>query len=128
MALKLDHLTICVSDWQAYERHYGTLLPMVGFRRASETIWADGEGFFLQFRQSEEGARAYERYGPGLNHWGLAMPSAESVDTLREELIAAGIDAQPIQELRGARALFLADPDGLRAEFTWYPEGMSPVG
>jgi hypothetical protein len=40
MALKLDHLTICVSDWQAYERHYGTLLPMVGFRRASETIWA----------------------------------------------------------------------------------------
>jgi hypothetical protein len=56
------------------------------------------------------------------------MPSAESVDTLREELIAAGIDAQPIQELRGARALFLADPDGLRAEFTWYPEGMSPVG
>lgn len=127
MAVKLDHLTICVSDWQAYERHYGTLLPLAGFSRVSETIWTDGAGFFLQFREANEGTRPYERYGAGLNHWGLAMPSAESVDTLRTALIAGGIDAQPVQDLHGARALFIPDPDGLRAEFTWYPEGMNPV-
>ena len=128
MAFKLDHLTICVSDWEAYERHYGTLLPLVGFSRVDYSIWTDGEGFFLQFSKAHDGAAPYERYGAGLNHWGLAMPTAKSVEELRNALIAGGIDAQPIQQLGGARALFIPDPDGLRAEFTYTPEGMNPVG
>lgn len=128
MALKLDHLTICVSDWSAYERHYGTLLPLVGFSRVDDCIWTDGDGFFLQFRVADEGTRPYERYGTGLNHWGLAMPSSQSVEELRNSLIEGGIDAQPIQCFGEARALFIPDPDGLRAEFTYYPEGTSPVG
>ena len=128
MALELDHLTICVSDWAAYQRHYGTLLPLVGFTQVSESIWTDGAGFYLQFREARAGTRPYQRYGAGLNHWGLAMPDAQSVEHLRGALIERGIDAQPIQDLGGARALFVPDPDGLRAEFTWYPEGMSPVG
>ena len=128
MGVRLDHLTIYVSDWEAYERHYGTLLPLAGFIRQNERIWTDGDGFFLQFGHAREGTRSYERYGPGLNHWGISMPTAESVEALREALIDAGLDVQPIQDLGGARALFVADPDGLRAEFTWYPEGMDPVG
>jgi len=128
MAFKLDHLTICVSDWQAYERHYGTLLPRVGFRRTDDSIWTDDDGFFLQFRRAGEGTAAYERHGAGLNHWGLAMPSAQSVYDLRQELIAAGLHIQPVQQLGGATALFIPDPDGLRAEFTHTPEGRNPVG
>ena len=128
MALKLDHLTILVSDWDAYERHYGTLLPLVGFTRVDEKIWTDGEGFFLQFGEAREGATPYERYGAGLNHWGLAMPSPGAVADLRDRLIAAGIDAQPIQHLGDAHALFIPDPDGLRAEFTYTPPGCNPVG
>ncbi len=128
MALKLDHLTICVSDWRAYERHYGTLLPQVGFRRVDDSIWTDGDGFFLQFRAAGEGTRPYERYGPGLNHWGLAMPTPESVDALRDDLIAAGLEIQAVQQLGPARALFIPDPDGLRAEFTYTPPGIDPVG
>lgn len=127
MALKLDHLTIFVSDWSAYERHYGTLLPLVGFVRRSETVWTDGEGFYLQFGEAKAGTSAYERYGAGLNHWGLAMPSPESVAELREQLIAGGIEAQRIQHLRGCHALFVPDPDGLRAEFTYTPPGQPPV-
>jgi catechol-2,3-dioxygenase len=128
VALKLDHLTILVSDWEAYERHYGTLLPLVGFNRVDEKIWTNEEGFFLQFGQAREGTSQYERYGAGLNHWGLAMPSPESVETLREKLIAGGIDAQPVQYLGGSHALFIPDPDGLRAEFTYTPPGRNPVG
>lgn len=127
MAVRLDHLTICVGDWAAYERHYGTLLPLVGFSRVSESIWTDGEGFYLQFRQARDETSPYERYGAGLNHWGVSMPSPESVEELRNALIERGIDAQPIQDLGGSRALFIPDPDGLRAEFSWYPEGMDPV-
>ena len=128
MALRLDHLTILVSDWTAYERHYGILLPLVGFSRGDETIWSVGEGFFLQFGQAREGTSAYERYGAGLNHWGLAMPSPESVEELRTKLIEGGIEAQPVQHLGGALALFIPDPDGLRAEFTYTPPGTNPVG
>jgi len=127
MGVRVDHLTIYVSDWEAYERHYGTLLPLVGFSRINDTIWSDGDGFFLQFGRAREGTSGYERYGAGLNHWGIAMPTAESVDALRHSLLAAGLDVQPIQDLGGARALFVPDPDGLRAEFTYYPEGMDPV-
>jgi catechol-2,3-dioxygenase len=128
MALKLDHLTICVSDWAAYERHYGAMLPLVGFERVDRHIWTDGEGFFLQFVKAEDGTRPYERRGAGLNHWGLAMPTAQSVEDLRDALLDAGILAQPIQHFDGAAALFIPDPDGLRVEFTYYPEGMDPVG
>ncbi|WP_265570597.1 VOC family protein [Sphingomicrobium nitratireducens] len=128
MKAKIDHLTILNSDREAADRHYGILLPLVGFREEKRGIWTDGEGFFLQMMTAKDGTNAYQRYGAGLNHWGLAMESAEAVEQLREKLIAAGIDAQPIQDLHGAKALFLPDPDGLRAEFTWYPEGMSPVG
>lgn len=63
-----------------------------------------------------------------LDHWGLAMESAEAVHALREALIEAGIDAQEVQDLGGATPLFIPDPDGLRAEFTYYPPGMPPEG
>lgn len=36
MALKLDHLTIALSDREASDRHYGVLLPLVGFRKVKE--------------------------------------------------------------------------------------------
>jgi hypothetical protein len=128
MPAKLDHLTIASLDREAADRHYAILLPLVGFKKVRDGIWTDGEGFFLQFTTARQGTRPYERYGAGLNHWGLSMESSDAVDRLRASLIAAGIDAQPVQELQGARALFIPDPDGLRAEFTWHPEGMTPVG
>jgi lactoylglutathione lyase len=128
MPAKIDHLTIASSDREAAKRHYAILLPLVGFHKIKDGIWTDGEGFYLQFIKAREGTNPYERYGAGVNHWGLSMDTAEAVERLRESLIAAGIDAQPIQDLHGARALFLPDPDGLRAEFTWYPAGMPPVG
>lgn len=128
MPAKLDHLTIASLDREAADRHYAILLPLVGFKKVRDGIWTDGEGFFLQFTTARQGTRPYERYGAGLNHWGLSMGSSDAVDRLRASLIAAGIDAQPVQALQGAKALFVRDPDGLRAEFTWHPEGMTPVG
>ena len=128
MAVELDHLTILISDWAAYERHYGVLLPLAGFTRVDDRIWTDGAGFFLQFGKAKEETRPYERYGAGLNHWGVKMPSPQAVEELRSALIAAGLDIQPIQKLDGATALFVPDPDGLRAEFTHTPRGMRPVG
>lgn len=128
MPAKIDHLTIMNRERSAADRHYGILLPLVGFREEKRGIWTDGEGFYLQLLTAQADTSEYQRYGAGLNHWGLSMESAEAVAALRDALIDAGIDAQPLQDLDGAVALFLPDPDGLRAEFTWYPPGMPPVG
>jgi hypothetical protein len=38
----------------------------------------------------------------------------------------AGFDAPDIQDLNGAIALFMKDPDGIRFEITYYPPG-TPV-
>ncbi|MXP09917.1 glyoxalase [Altererythrobacter halimionae] len=126
--MRLDHLTILYTDRAASERHYDLLLPMIGFSSPKPGIWTDGDGFWLQFMQAEVGTAPYERYGAGLNHWGFAMDSAQAVEDLRQALIEGGLDVQPIQDLGGAKALFIPDPDGLRAEFTWYPEGVDTVG
>ncbi|MGB3807066.1 MAG: hypothetical protein WA936_07695 [Erythrobacter sp.] len=128
MIAKLDHLTIASRDRAAADRHYSVLLPLVGFAKVRDGIWKNAEGIYLQFITATEGTGPYERYGAGVNHWGLSIESPEEVEKLRASLIAAGIDAQPIQDLHGAKALFVPDPDGLRAEFTWYPDGMAPVG
>lgn len=128
MALRLDHLTICFSDREKSERHYGILLPRLGFQQTEHGNWFDENGLYLQFVEARPGTSAYERYGAGLNHFGFAMESPDAVEALRDDLIAAGIDCQPLQQLGGALALFLPDPDGLRAEFTYYPPGTPPVG
>ncbi|WP_205421035.1 VOC family protein [Sphingomonas mesophila] len=128
MALKLDHLTIAVSDRERSRAHYDKLLPLIGFAPTDGGNWADSNGLYIQFVDARPGTSAYERYGAGLNHFGFAMDSPRAVEDLRERLIAAGIDCQPLQQLGGAVALFLPDPDGLRAEFTFYPPGTPPVG
>ena len=125
---RLDHLTILYTDRAASEAFYGALLPLIGFANPKPGIWTDGDGFWLQFMKAKEGTRPYERYGVGLNHWVLGMPSAESVHALRDALIEAGLEPQPVQDLDGAQALLLPDPYGLRIELTWYPPGVDVVG
>lgn len=128
LPLKLDHLTILSRSFEAEERFYGALLPLLGFTQTKRGIWSDGAGFFLQFLEAEPGTRAYERRGPGLNHFGFAAPDEAFVTHVREAMIAAGFDIQPIQDLDGTKALFMPDPDGLRVEVSWNPPGAAVVG
>lgn len=127
MALKLDHVVILSRDPQASSAFYGTLLPLLGFVQKRERIWTDGAGLFLQVLPAADGTRPYERRGPGVNHLGFSAPDAAFVEQVRTSMIAAGFSVQPIQDLGGARALFLPDPDGLRVEVTWYPPGHAVV-
>ncbi|MEP7315479.1 MAG: VOC family protein [Sphingomicrobium sp.] len=127
MALRLDHLTISVSNRQKSERHYGILLPLVDFKRTAGGNWFDDEGLYIQIVDAKPGTSGYERYGAGMNHVGFSLPTPEAVDKLRNALIAAGIECQPLQHFGGTVALFLPDPDGLRAEFSYYPPGTPPI-
>lgn len=126
-SLRLDHLTILVSSMETSRRFHDVLLPMLGFTRTTRENWTDGKGFFFQFQQARPDTRPYERYAAGLNHLGFGAPDEATVVSIRERLIEAGYDQAEIQDLKGAKALFVKDPDGLRFEITYYPPGVNVV-
>lgn len=47
----------------------------------------------------------------------------ESVYEIRERMVELGFPVPEIQKIRGATALFMKDPDGIRFEITHYPPG-----
>lgn len=127
MNLPLDHLVIMARDAAASRAFYGDLLPLLGFRQSRADIWVNDGGLHIQVLAAEPGTRDYQRRGPGLNHLGFKAPDAGFVAQLRDAMLATGRNIQPIQDLDGAAALFMPDPDGLRVEVTWYPPGKSVV-
>jgi catechol 2,3-dioxygenase-like lactoylglutathione lyase family enzyme len=126
-ALKLDHVSLLVSSIEASEPYYDALLPLLGFTKERPGIWTDGAGFFFQFREAKPGTGPYERFGAGMNHLGFAAPDPETVERVRSAMEAAGFPIPEIQELGGAIALFMKDPDGIRFEITYYPPGVNVV-
>jgi catechol 2,3-dioxygenase-like lactoylglutathione lyase family enzyme len=126
--LRLDHVTLAVTSLERSGPYYDVLLPLLGFRKESELIWTDGQGFFFQFLEARPDTRPYERYGAGMNHLGFGAPDPDFVHRVRDAMAKAGFDVPEIQNLRGATALFMKDPDGVRFEITHYPPGTPVVG
>jgi catechol 2,3-dioxygenase-like lactoylglutathione lyase family enzyme len=107
--------------------YYDALLPLLGFRKLKDHNWTDDDGFFFQFREAKPGTGPYERFGAGMNHLGFGAGSAEFVHGVREAMTLAGFEVPEIQDLGGATALFMKDPDGIRFEITHYPPGVNVV-
>src|SRR5436190_23810216 len=53
--------------------------------------------------------------GP-IDHYALAVDSRDTLDTVRDRLVAAGADIGEIQRLGGEWSLFFRDPDGMELE------------
>ena len=124
--MKLDHITLAVSSLEQSMPYYETLLALVGFSKLKNHVWFDGEGLYFQFRQANAGTSAYERHGAGMNHLGFGASTPGQVHAIRQSMMEAGFAMPDIQELSGAVALFMKDPDGIRFEITYNPPG-SPV-
>ncbi|SFC58315.1 VOC family protein [Pseudoalteromonas denitrificans] len=127
MVLKLDHITLLVTSFEKSMPYYNILLEHIGFQKLRGHVWSDGNGFFIQFGQANEGTSKYERYGAGMNHIGFAAPNKKFVEQLQAKMINAGFTAPEIQNLGGVQALFMKDSDGIRFEISYYPEGANVV-
>lgn len=125
--MKIDHITLLVSSLERSMPYYDQLLPLVGFVKRRDHVWADGDGFFFQFLQARPGTTPYERHGAGMNHLGFGAATAEQVHAIRAAMQGAGFEVPEVQNLGGAIALFMKDPDGIRFEITYYPPGMAVV-
>lgn len=125
--LPLDHLSILCTDPDRSALWYGEVLPRLGFEQTKPGIWRNAYGLYLQFRKAKPDTCPYERYGPGLNHLGFAAPDPAFVEELACHMLDLGHEARLQHFGDGITALFMPDPDGLRVEVSWYPEGVAPV-
>jgi lactoylglutathione lyase len=125
--MKIDHITLLVSALEQSMPYYDRLLPLVGFSKVKNHVWTDDKGFFFQFQQAKAGTAPYERYGAGMNHLGFSASTSGEVHAIRASMQDAGFQVPDIQDLGGAIALFMKDPDGIRFEVTYYPPGMAVV-
>lgn len=125
--MKIDHITILVSSLERSMPYYGLLLGLMGYTKKKDHVWTDGKGFHFQFLQAKSGTSPYDRYGAGMNHLGFEAESPDHVHEIRSAMQTAGFEVPEIQNLGGATALFMKDPDGVRFEITHYPPGISAV-
>ena len=125
--MKIDHITLLVSSFELSMPYYGHLLPLLGFTKKRNHVWTDGEGFYFQFLQAKPETSPYQRYGAGMNHLGFGAASPDQVHAIRASMQTAGFEVPDVQNLDGAIALFMKDPDGVRFEITYYPPGIAVV-
>ena len=122
-----DHITLLVTSLDCSMPYYEALLPLLGFEKQRDHVFASESGFVFQFGQAKTGTAPYERYGAGMNHLGFGAESPAAVHAIRDAMTEAGFDVPALQNLGGATALFMKDPDGIRIEITHYPPGQSIV-
>jgi lactoylglutathione lyase len=126
-SVQLDHLTILSRDFERSALFYDLLLPLLGFEKQKRGIWKNEGGLYLQFREAQAETSGYERYAPGLNHFGFSAPDRAAVDHVHGAMTKAGFEVRLQEYPDGTYALFMPDPDGLRVEFSHYPPGVPAV-
>jgi catechol 2,3-dioxygenase-like lactoylglutathione lyase family enzyme len=126
------HLDLTVSDPVKSRPLYELFLGHCGFTlKSAGEEWA-GFGYdnkrypCITLLQAKAGAKAHDRYAPGMHHLALRAKSRADDDALHEKLVAFGaeiFDAPADYPDYGAGyyAVFFADPDGLKLEYVFTP-------
>lgn len=122
----LHHIEINVSNLKKTKKFYDFLLPKLGYQHFQE--WDQGfsykyEDYYIVFVQTREkyNSGQFSRTGTGLNHIAFSTPSKYEVDSLRLELLKAGVielypDAYPHAGGEKHYAFFFEDPDRIKLE------------
>ena len=118
--MKLDHIVLLASDLPASLDYYELLLPLLGFRKTREQVFAQSDGISIDLRQADDADHEYRRYAPGLNHLGFTATSLDAMRQIEDKLRAAGYPVPERQSFGDDVALFLKDPDGMRIEIAVY--------
>ncbi len=118
--MKLDHLVILVRSFEDSLEWYSTMLGLIGFTKASDHVWGNEDGTYIDLREAKRATPGYERYAPGLNHLGFTAPDMKALDAVRQGMVNAGFEVPEIQRFETETATFFRDPEGMRVEVTVY--------
>jgi catechol 2,3-dioxygenase-like lactoylglutathione lyase family enzyme len=118
--MKLDHIVLLVGSLERSLPYYETLLPLIGFEKARDQVWANADGLHIDLKEATEPGEGYRRFGIGLNHVGFTAPSPQALDAVGEAMRSAGFEVPALQRFGDGVALFMKDPDGMRFEISFY--------
>ena len=134
----MHHVDLTVSDLERSTRFYDEVLLVLGFtrrRHPSEVpLWRGAVvEIGLVAAHADDGARAHDRYSPGLHHLAFGAPDRAAVDRAHERLVALGVTildppADYPQYEPGYHAVFFADPDGMKLEYVYTPGVAAQAG
>ncbi|WP_196141046.1 VOC family protein [Aliikangiella sp. G2MR2-5] len=118
--MKMDHIVIMLSDLKVNLSFYETLLPLIGFSKIRDHVFANEDGNHLDIKQAPEAEHEYRRFAPGLNHIGFTAKDRDEIVSIQETMANAGFEVPEIQEFPDGSAIFFKDKDGMRIEVATY--------
>jgi len=127
--LGTDHLDLTVNDLERSIAFYDKVLGALGFRRldnASYVAWHSAHmGIGLR---PATAAATFDRYRVGFHHLALRVKHRDDVDRFHRFLVEERITvldppADYPEYGPDYRAVFFADPDGLKLEIVHFPWG-----
>lgn len=116
----VDHLTLSVTDLDAAQRFYCTLLGLVRLADfgSVRVLVHPPTGFTLSLARHGTGGGRFDETRTGLDHLGLACATLEELEARQAQLAAMGATYTPIREMAFGWHLNFRDPDGIALEFT----------
>jgi catechol 2,3-dioxygenase-like lactoylglutathione lyase family enzyme len=134
----VHHIDLTAHDLERSTRFYDDVLPVFGFARrhhpSEVPLWAgDGVEIGLVAARGDGAGRVHDRYSPGLHHLAFGAPDRDAVDRAHARLVALGVvildpPADYPRYEPGYRAVFFADPDGLKLEYVYTPTAAAKAG
>ena len=133
-----NHIATVTSDLERAKRFYAEAFGAeVAFEMEAEpdhprmAILDLGGGAALNVFEAPEETIVGDRRTQGgrgpIDHYGLAVDSLESLQQVKERLVAAGAEIGEIQQLGPMWSLFFRDPDGMELEVCAPGAPMSPA-
>jgi catechol 2,3-dioxygenase-like lactoylglutathione lyase family enzyme len=119
----VDHVSICVSDFERSRRFYGALFKFLGMKVMDEFEsamgWKNGKTRFWISQADARGRKRKHRLGEvGFHHYAFSLRSRKDVDDLQAFLKKTGAKiVDPAGEYYdNYYAVYFLDPDGLKLE------------
>ena len=117
----LHHLTIRTTDLARAKRFYVETLGFQAVRERNGSVLLNAHGTLFGVLGAAPETSPEDRFDPfrvGLDHLALAVDNAESLHELKQQLDAAGVRNNGVQDdtRTGARYIAFYDPDGIAWE------------
>jgi catechol 2,3-dioxygenase-like lactoylglutathione lyase family enzyme len=122
--LGIRHIALSVRDLERSIDFYTQVLGMsIEWRPDPTNAYLTSGSDNLALHENCSLAESSPANGPGLDHFGFAVPNPEEVDLWAKRLEAAGIALaqRPKTHRDGARSLYLRDPDGILIQILYHP-------
>jgi len=129
----LHHLSIRTTDLARSKRFYTETIGFQPVRETDGAVLLNANGTILGLLGAAPETRPEDRFDPfrvGLDHLAMAVDNAESLHELKQQLDAAGVRNNGVQDdtVTGARYIAFYDPDGIAWELYAMPASPASTG